>query len=273
MKAEIAYGKSGVTVYRVRDDGSLFAARVDVRVIGDEFLPAYTEGDNSLVVTTDTMKNFVWAMGHEYEGATLEDFADHLARRFLETWAQLSRLRVRCVELPFARLSRVLYSRADGDRASAEVERSRDGLHDVRCGREGLELMKVTGSSFTRFVRDAYTTLPEIVDRPLAIGLDVHWRYADGADALDGRAGRFVPADAARAAIVEAFDDFNSKSIQQLVHEMGVRMLARFPALSEISFEAQNRTPDAAGEAREGGPKVYTDARPIYGRIGLVLRR
>ena len=273
MSSEIHYGKSGVTAYRVGADGAVFAARVSVDVLGDNFLPAYTEGDNSNVVATDTMKNFVWATAAQYAGATQEGFAAFLAGRFIATWDQIGALRVRCEEIPLPREGRILRSIGRGDRAVAVVECSREsGVIDVRSGREGLELLKVTGSSFTHFVRDAYTTLPEIVDRPLSIGLDVHWRHSEVADAL-GESEAHVGADAARAFVCATFDEFNSRSIQHLVHEIGRRMLERFPSLAEVAFDAQNRTPDAAVPVKGDGMKVYTDARPIFGNIGLVLRR
>ena len=102
MKAEISYGKGQVSVYRTyarplqgvqriaESDftgrpNTLFAAEVDVEVFGDNFLPAYTEGDNSNVVATDTMKNFVLGQALEYDGATLEGFLYFLGRRFLDT--------------------------------------------------------------------------------------------------------------------------------------------------------------------------------------------
>ncbi len=274
MTSEIHYGKSGVPVYRVGRDGAVFAARVSVDVLGDNFLPAYTEGDNSNVVATDTMKNFVWAMAAEYGGATFEGFAAFLARRFIATWDQIGALRVRCEEIPLPREGGIVRSVGRGDRGVGEVECSRErGVTDARGGREGLELLKVTGSSFTHFVRDAFTTLPEIVDRPLSIALDVHWRYADVTDALGEEPERYLHSDQARAFVCATFDEFNSRSIQHLVHEIGRRILGRYPQLAEVAFEAQNRTPDAAVPARDDGAKVYTDARPIYGHIGLVLKR
>ena len=70
------------------------------------------------------------------------------------------------------------------------------------------------------------------------------------------------------------FHQFISLSIQHLVHEIGQRMLERWPQLSEVSFEAQNRLWDTA-EVSEANDqvRVYTDPRPPYGRIGLTLRR
>ena len=54
----ISYGKLRVPVHRI-DGDDVFACEVSVEVLGDNFLPAYTEGDNSDVVATDTMKNFI----------------------------------------------------------------------------------------------------------------------------------------------------------------------------------------------------------------------
>ena len=103
-------------------------------------------------------------------------------------------------------------------------------------------------------------------DRPLFVHLDVHWRHADWQQR--------VGSDDVRDSIAATFDDFVSMSIQHLVHEMGARALRQFPELSEIAFEAQNRLWDTAqvSEADER-VKVYTDPRPPYGMIGLVLRR
>ena len=51
-------------------------------------------------------------------------------------------------------------------------------------------------------------------------------------------------------------------------------MLLRWPQLSEVSFEAQNRLWDLAGESGEDQRvKVYADPRPPFGKIGLRLRR
>jgi urate oxidase len=70
------------------------------------------------------------------------------------------------------------------------------------------------------------------------------------------------------------FHSFVSLSIQHLVHEIGQRMLERFPTIVEVGFEAENRTLDLAEtSADEERVKVYTDPRPPYGRIGLTLHR
>ena len=83
-----------------------------------------------------------------------------------------------------------------------------------------------------------------------------------------------VPSADVRNSLAETFDDFNSKSIQHLVHEMGRRLLDRFPEIAELSFEAENRLWDTAQVSEsDERVKVYTDPRPPYGMIGLTLRR
>jgi urate oxidase len=52
---------------------------------------------------------------------------------------------------------------------------------------------------------------------------------------------------------------------------MGTRMLARWPELTEVRFEAENHTRDPAGE--DGTRKIYTDPFPAQGLITLTLER
>lgn len=295
MTYDISYGKAEISVYRTNAtplrgvttipestftgrDNHLFGSRVDIEILGEAFLAAYTEGDNRNVVATDTMKNFVYTQALAFGGATHEAFAASLARGFLGTWPHLERLRVTCTELPFAQHSEVLHSRIRDDAGTAEVSAERDGekivVTDARSGRKGLQLVKLSGSSFAQFLRDDHTTLPEMIDRPLYIHFDVCWRYSDLADAAGDRPGRYVASEQMRDLCARVFDDFNSRSIQHLVHEMGGRALERFPQLAEVSFDAQNRLWDTARTAEgDGKVTVYTDPHATYGRIGLVMRR
>jgi urate oxidase len=291
VRHEISYGKEQVTLYRTyatplqgvpavpesRFTGrpnTVFGAEVAVEVLDDNFLPAYTEGDNSNVVATDSMKNFVLEKGLAYGGATLEGFLWFVGRAFLAEYGQMNHLKLRARELPFEALSNVLFARRHDDRGLAELEIDRTGILGHRCGRTELQLIKTTGSSFTRFVRDQHTTLPEVVDRPLFVWLDAFWRYADPADAVADEPARYVASEQVRDVCAAVFDELNSKSIQQLVWVMGQRVLERFPRVGEVSFVAQNRLWDTFFQ-REDDPKVRaaTDPRPGNGRITLTLAR
>lgn len=262
----IHYGKAAVSTYRTDGVRTLFAAEVDLDVLGETFMPAYREGDNSLVVATDTMKNFVHATALEFDGDSLEEFLEILGTRFLETYGHVEGVRLSGRELAFARESDVLFRRLHDDEGVAELELDRTGVVGHRSGRRALHLIKITGSSFASFARDELTTLPEQVDRPLFVHLDMYWRHESFHDR--------VASEDVRASVIATFDGLVSLSIQHLVHEMGQRLLAEFPQLVEVSFEAQNRLWDTACTSEaDRRVKVYTDPRPPYGVIGLVLRR
>jgi urate oxidase / 2-oxo-4-hydroxy-4-carboxy-5-ureidoimidazoline decarboxylase len=258
----ISYGKQRVPVHRITGD-DVFACEISVEVLGENFAPAYTEGDNANVVATDTMKNFILRQAAEHEGATLEGFLGDLGRRMIETYPVMEALRVSGRELRFDRIAGKVFSRSGDDHGVASVEVGRDGVGEVRGGRHGLMLLKTRGSAFTRFARDEYTTLPERGDRPLFVRLDVDWRYVDTAQHVDSLA--------VRDHLAATFDDFVSESIQHLVHEMGTRMLADFAPLAEVSFRGENLTRDPVGE--EDGRRVYTDPFPAQGLITLTLER
>ncbi|MBA3308322.1 MAG: urate oxidase [Chloroflexi bacterium] len=309
MKTEIHYGKAAVSTYRTYAtplrgvtripespftgrENVLFAAELDVRVLGEGFLPAYTEGDNRRVVATDTMKNFIHRESLAFTGSTLEGWLFFIGRRFLETYPHMERLVMTGRETPFAaavvpgdegtwRDSAVLFHRTRASHATASVgvDRVADGRIvpcDLRSGREGLQLIKVSGSRFASFARDEYTTLPERPDRPLYIHCDIGWRYLEtewGA-ALDPQPAHYVAPEQVADLAATVFETFVSLSIQHLVHEIGQSMLERWPQLMEVSFEAENRLWDLS-HTSEADPqvKVYTDPRPPFGRIGLVLKR
>jgi urate oxidase len=264
----ISYGKLRVPLQRVlaQPDGryDVLACEVSVEVLGENFGAAYTEGDNREVVATDTMKNFILRESLAYAGDTLEGLIVHLGRGFLATYPVMEAVRMTGREHRFDRLSDKLFAREQGDHAVAVAVLDSSGLLELRAGREGLLLLKVTGSSFTRFARDDYTTLPERVDRPLFIRMDVWWRYGDPEH-------DHVGSLEVREELARTFDEFVSESIQHLVHEMGTRMLARWPQLSEVRFEAENHTRDPAGA--DGTRKVYTDPFPAQGLITLTLER
>jgi urate oxidase / 2-oxo-4-hydroxy-4-carboxy-5-ureidoimidazoline decarboxylase len=269
--AHIAYGKLSVPVHLVRGE-RLLAADVSMEVLGQGFLPAYTEGDNSAVVATDTMKNVILRRAHEYGGETLDGLLVDLGRGFLSTYPEMEGLRLWAEEQPWIPESGKLFRRVDGDHAIVEVELAPGGaIVAHEAGWVGLRLLKTTGSAFTRFARDDDTTLPERTDRPLHIHLDVRWRYADPAAVIEAH----VPPRDVLAVVLETFDEFVSESIQHLVYEMGQRVLAAFPALSQVAFRGENHTYDPVPGAADADPlsKTYTSPFPAWGLITLTLER
>jgi urate oxidase/2-oxo-4-hydroxy-4-carboxy-5-ureidoimidazoline decarboxylase len=305
---EISYGKADVKVYRTHGmplhgvtaipespfagrENTLMAAEIEVVVRGTAFLDAYTQGDNRLVVATDTMKNFIHAASLTCPSPTLEGWLHHVGTAFLSTYPHMERLTMLGRELPFPAAvvpaidsdgfaaSDVLFGRDRNDRSTASLDLERDEAGGVRitghgCGRQELQLIKITGSAFADFARDEHTTLPERRDRPLYIWTDIGWRYVDPGDALGNDPARYVAGEQVADLAASVFHQFTSLSIQHLVNEIGSRMLVRWPQLAEVSFQATNRLWDAGAVSEsDDRVKTYADPRPPFGRIGLVMRR
>jgi urate oxidase / 2-oxo-4-hydroxy-4-carboxy-5-ureidoimidazoline decarboxylase len=267
----ISYGKDAVSVYRTNGE-RLFSCEVRLLAYGERFVPSYTEGDNSMVVATDSMKNFIHKHALEYEAAGLEDFLVVLGERFIERYDQVDSVELYAREVVFAPRAGVVFQRLYDDYCWAHMNlyRARDveghhfeGDRLERSGRNGLHLVKLRGSSFADFVRDEYTTLPDAHDRPLFVHMDVSWHNADYGRRADG--------DRMREHLIGTFADFESESIQHLVNEMGSRALSTFPEIDNIAFRAENRLWDTAQATDE--VTVYTDARPPFGVITLSLGR
>ena len=180
----------------------------------------------------------------------------------LATYPVMEALRVSGRELRFDRLAGKVFSRSADDHGVATVEIGRDGVGEVRGGRHGLMLLKTSGSAFTHFARDEYTTLPERGDRPLFIRIDVDWRYAPGARARR-LARRARPPRARRSTT-------SSRSRSSTSSTRWARGCWPTTSSSPRSrFTAENHTRDPVGE--EDGRRVYTDPFPAQGLITLTL--
>ena len=147
-------------------------------VYGDAFWPTYTKGDNTGLIATDSMKNFIQLETSNYTGNDLEDYCWFLGATFLETYPQVEGIQVSAVEIPYQGLERgVGFAPSGPERATARVELKKRTVVEVVSGFRGFRLLRLGGSAFQGFVRDEYTTLPDLHDRPLHMWLDLEWSY------------------------------------------------------------------------------------------------
>jgi urate oxidase len=269
------YGKGDVIVYRLNRDGRVaagqspvFGASVLMLVYGDAFWPTYATGDNTGLIATDSMKNFIQRETMSFTGGDLEGYCRFLADTFLATYLQVEGVQVSADELPYEGLGGPAFTPAGPERATARVEITRERIVEASSGLRGFKLLRLGGSAFHGFVRDQYTTLPDLVNRPLHMWLDLEWRYTDAAAAFNEGQTVARVRDLVRA----VFETFESGSIQQLIHRIGTQILDEHPSIAAVDLEANNRTWDTIAE-RGTELGVYTDARPPYGCLGLSLKR
>jgi urate oxidase / 2-oxo-4-hydroxy-4-carboxy-5-ureidoimidazoline decarboxylase len=271
------YGKGDVAVYRLNRDGKaapgaspVLGANITILIYGDAFWTTYTTGDNSGLIATDSMKNFVQREMLNFDGAGLEECCRFLAAGFLTTYPQVEGVQMSAVEIPYSALpaSQVAFSPGGAERATARLEMTRDSIAEIASGLTGFKLLRLGGSAFQGFIRDQYTTLPDMANRPLHMWLDLEWLYTEPSAGFSSGA---VTA-AARRIVSETFQAFESGSIQQVIYQTGVQLLSQIPAIAEVHLEADNRTWDTIAERGEE-LGIYTEARPPFGILGLRLKR
>lgn len=258
----------------------IFGTNVKVAVCGKDFIPSFTEGDNSLVVATDSMKNFIQRHLGTYEGSTLEGFVAYVSEAFLKKYPQMESVKLIAEEIPFETVSEnssgsiqtshLVFKQSRNERSQALVEvlKTKNGyeIQEQSSSILDLQLIKVSGNSFVGFIRDEYTTLPEDGNRPLFIYLNLHWVYEEQTDAFGSNPKKYVAAEQIIDIATSVFHGMETPSIQNLIYEIGCRILTRFPQLLEVTFESQNHTWDTVVSAIPGSNgKVYTEPRPPYG--------
>jgi urate oxidase len=272
------YGKAEVRVVRVRRDGPRHELRdlnVSIALAGD-LAEVHRCGDNATVLPTDSQKNTVYAFARQHGIDQVEDFGLLLARHFVDSQPAITRATVRLTEYGWRRLGPHSFARDGAESRTATVTVGPDRT-TVESGLTGLVLLNSTGSEFNGFVRDPYTTLAETDDRILATAVEANWRHrdVDPADPIADRdwAGSYA---AVRAALIAAFVETYSRSLQQTLYAMGHRVLAERPEIAELRLALPNQhhlpvdlTP--FGLTNPGEVFVATD-RP-YGLIeGTVTR-
>lgn len=237
-----SYGKSAVRVVKVIRDGARHRLRdltVDVALEG-EFAACYEAGDNTGMPATDTMRNMVYVTAHEHPLDSIESYGLALAARLLGAGPGVRRARARIVEHGWARLDADgrphdhAFVREAGE-ATATIVADAAGAQ-VSAGLENLLVLRTTGSGWTNFQRDAYTTLPDADDRILATSLSAEWEYAapGGLDFAALAAG-------VRARLLASFADHYSPSVQHTLYRMGRAVLGEFPAVRRVRMSMPNK--------------------------------
>lgn len=278
-----AYGKAENRVVRVIREETRHAIRdrnVSTALHGD-FTDAHIRGDQAKVLPTDTQKNTVYAFAKDLPDAEPEDFALALADHFVHDIAPVTGARVSVEEYTWDRVEvdgrphRHTFVRRGPEvrTTTVTVERRADGSPSqewVVSGLRDLVLLKTSGSEFTGFLEDPYTTLEPTTDRIMATSLDVRWRYRDSAIDWSGvYAG-------VHAMLLERYASVHSLALQQTLWEMGRGVLEAYDAVAEIRFVAPNKhhfVSDLAPFGRDNANEVFFAADRPYGLITATVQR
>ena len=269
------YGKAENRLVRVIRDTARHQIR-DLNVssaLRGRFTDAHVTGDQRDVLPTDTQKNTVFAFAKEKGVTSVEEFALTLADHFIAATPAADGARIEVHEYAWDRIPvdgaghDHSFVRTGGGVRTTVV--NVDGAGDQRrahvvSGIEDLTLLKSTGSEFTGFLTDRYTTLPETTDRILATSLVARWRY----DSTDVDWDKSY--DAITALLLQRFAEIHSLALQQTLYGMGTAVLEQHPEVAEIKFSAPNKhhfLVDLSPFGTENPGEVFHAADRPYGLI------
>ena len=235
------YGKAKVRVLKVfRGDGTCSLKELEVFIVlAGAFEGSYTNGDNSAIVATDTMKNTINVLAHQQLGQSIEPFAISVAEHFLKKYSQVHSVTVEVAERVWQHLDAggqpapSTFTNAGKATPFTSVIGTANGV-EVTSGIRDLIILKTSGSAFEGYLKDEFTTLPETNDRLLATSMIGSWIY------------RFTPPDynVVNSQIVkkmlEVFATHFSPSVQATLYEMAAAALASCPEINRINLTMPN---------------------------------
>ena len=266
-----SYGKSAIRLVKIvrgADRHSVRDLTVAISLEGD-FASSYVDGDNSLVVATDTMKNTVYAFAREHLTGAIEAFGTVLARHFVAV-PQVDRATVSIEEhawRPIADATDAFFRDRSSTR-TAVVTATRDEL-TVDAGIADLTLMKTAKSAFAGFPRDQYTTLPDTDDRIMATKLSATWRYVDETEYE-------ASFEAIAQTLLDEFAAHESASVQHSIWIIGRAIVDRHPEVAEITMTLPNLHHWLADLSPFGQPndrEIFIATTEPHGLIQATVRR
>jgi urate oxidase len=241
--AENRYGKSRVRLVRVKrhtDRHDLREWTVQILLQGD-FESCFADGDNSKILPTDTMKNTVYSLARNSAADCIEDFAKELVAFLLRRNPQVSAAEITASECAWDHLAigsnphPTTFLQSSRELQTTTVSQSRGGLAKVVSGLENLVILKTTGSSFTGYIKDALTTLPETRDRLFGTAVSANWTYCTANSAFAELRPKI------RELLLAAFAEHQSESVQHTLYAMAQNVLDHATEVKDIQLAMPNK--------------------------------
>jgi urate oxidase len=276
--AENRYGKSRVRLVRVKRHAGHHDFREwshEILLQGD-FESCFTDGDNSKILATDTMKNTVYSLARDSSATCMEEFAKELITFLLRRNTQVSHAAVKIAEKPWDHLVMAgkphptTFVQSSAELATTKVEQAQGGKFSITSGIENLVIMKTSGSGFEGYLQDSLTTLPPTGDRLLGTALRANWKY--GSDVV-----RFASLRAKiREVLLAVFAAHDSKSVQHTLYAMGEQVLKEIPEAGEIELTMPNLhclPVDLSRFGQDNPNEIFVPTDEPHGMIEATLRR
>ncbi|KAL8935623.1 MAG: hypothetical protein Q9211_004608, partial [Gyalolechia sp. 1 TL-2023] len=248
------YGKDNIRVYKVhRNEQTGVHDVVEMTALdvpSQTERHSYTQADNSVIVATDTMKNTVYVMAKLHPVTPPELFGAIVATHFVETYKHIHVARVKIVTHRWTRMTvdgnhhPHSFMRDGAETRNVEAVATEGKGIDIRSAIAGLLVLKSTGSAFHGFIRNEFTTLPEVDDRILSTEVDCGWTWLKFADvkAIEAAVPKFDEAwSNARDVTLQTFAKDESASVQNTMYKMCEQILAAVPMVEAVEYSLPNK--------------------------------
>jgi len=252
--SSVRYGKDNIRVYKVHRDekaGIQTVAEMTVRVLLEgDIGTSYTEADNSVIVTTDTMKQTTYLMAKLHPVNPPELFAAILASHFTETYPHIHSAHVKVVQHRWTRMKidgehhPHSFMRDGAETRNAEVTSKEGHGITIRSAIVGLLVLKSTGSAFYGFIQDEFTKLQPVSDRILSTEVDCGWSWNlfGKLDDVQSAVAKFDKTwKAAREITLKIFANDSSASVQNTMYKMCDEILAAESTIDAVDYSLPNK--------------------------------
>jgi len=248
------YGKDNIRVYKVdRDEATKTHTVVEMTVcvlLEGEIDSSYTSADNSVIVATDTMKNTTYITAKQNPVQPPELFASILGTHFIETYKHIHTAHISVISHRWTRMTidgkphPHSFFRDGDEKRTVEAEVTEGKGIKIRSAIKDLLVLKSTGSQFHSFVRNDFTTLPDVYDRILSTSVDAGWTWKtfSSLDKVKADASEFDKAwTSARDITFKTFAVDDSASVQNTMYKMCEQILAAVPAVEAVDYSLPNK--------------------------------
>jgi len=276
--ADNRYGKSRVRLAQVKRHADRHDFRewtVEILLEGG-FETCFTEGDNSKILPTDTMKNTVYSLARNSPAECMEEFAKELLAFFLKHNPQVSAGQIAIAEKAWEHLHTggkphpTTFVQSSSERQTTEVKAVRGRRPSVQSGLDNLIILKTAGSEFVGFLKDSLTTLPEASDRLFGTAARARWNYSS-ADLPFPSLRRKV-----RDTLLNTFAGHVSKSVQHTLYAMGQAVLENVPEVEDIELTLPNihcLLVDLSRFGQDNPNEIFVPIDEPHGYIEARIRR
>jgi urate oxidase len=179
-----------------------------------------------------------------------ELFASIVSSHFIETYNHIHAAHVKVITHRWTRMTidgkphPHSFLRDGAETRNVEAVARRGSGITVRSGIAGLLVLKSTGSAFHGYIRNEYTSLPEVWDRILSTEVDCGWTWKSfaGLSAVRQSVPKFDQAwQASRDITIKTFAEDNSASVQNTMYKMCDEILAAVPDVAAVDYSLPNK--------------------------------